>query len=266
MDFGMPYLLEMQSIEECCALAGELGLSFVELNANFPDCAADGLDPSKLVSLERKYGLYFTFHLEEECDPFAFNASVRKAWLQTVRQTLSLASALRMPVVNMHLPKGVYITLPEQKVYLYERYKAEYESALAEFRDMCDAALNGTETRMAVENTNGWMPFQKRAIEYLLESPSFGLTLDIGHSHAIGNADEPFFRMHDERLIHMHGHDAAGKSNHLALGDGAIDLRERFAWAARRNARVVLETKTIDALRKSVARLPEFLAENAKKS
>lgn len=261
MDFGMPYLLEMHSIEECCALAKELGLSFVELNANFPTCAAEGLDPSSMVRLGRKYGLYFTFHLEEECDPFTFNSSVRRAWLQTVRKALTMAAALKMPVVNMHLPKGVYITLPEKKVYLYEEYAAEYESALAEFRSLCDAALNGTETRIAVENTNGWMPFQERVIKYLLESPNFGLTLDIGHSHAIGDADEPFFRLHDERLIHMHGHDAAGKRNHLALGDGEIDLRERFAWAARRNARIVLETKTIEALRRSVARLPEILAE-----
>ena len=31
MDFGMPYLLEMHSVEECCQLAKELGLAFVEL-------------------------------------------------------------------------------------------------------------------------------------------------------------------------------------------------------------------------------------------
>ena len=87
----------------------------------------------------------------------------------------------------------------------------------------------------------------------------FGLTLDIGHSHGVEDTDEPFFSRHDDRLIHMHGHDGAGKKNHLALGDGEIDLRERLAWAKRREARVVLETKTIAALRTSVARLPEFL-------
>jgi len=50
MDFGMPYLLEMHSIDECCALAHELGLQFVELNANFPDCQLDRLDPVALHS------------------------------------------------------------------------------------------------------------------------------------------------------------------------------------------------------------------------
>ena len=260
MDFGMPYLLEMQSIEECCALARELGLDFVELNANFPDCQVEKLDPSQLHRLSGQYGLYFTLHIEEECDPFAFNAAVRTAWLKSVRHALSIATVLQMPVVNMHFPHGVYITLPECRVFLYDKYAEEFNAALAEFRSMCEEVLTGTPTRMAIENTNGWKLHEQRAIEYLLESPVFGLTLDIGHSHGIEDADEPFFRRHDERLIHMHGHDGLGKRDHLALGDGEIDLAERFAWARRRNARVVLETKTIAALRTSIQRLENFLA------
>jgi len=260
MDFGMPYLLEMHSIEECCALAKELGLSFVELNANFPDCQVDGLDPVELHRLARKFGLYFTLHIEEECDPFTFNDAVRGAWKKSVHHALSIAAALEMPILNMHFPRGVYITLPEQKVFLYEKYRDNFYASLVEFRTMCEEALSGTSTRISIENTNGWKDHEQRAIEYLLESPVFGLTLDIGHSHGVNNVDEPFFRLHDDRLIHMHGHDGMGKKNHLALGDGEINLQERFAWAKRRNARVVLETKTIDALCTSVARLPKFLA------
>ncbi len=260
MDFGMPYLLEMHSIDECCALAYELGLQFVELNTNFPDCQLDRLDPAELHQLKCRYGLYFTLHIEEECDPFAFNAAVRGAWLKSVRHGLSIATALQMPIVNMHLPRGVYITLPDRKVFLYDKYEEDFYAALSEFRAVCEEALSGTSTRIAIENTNGWKAHEQHAIEYLLKSPVFGLTLDIGHSHGVENADEPFFRQHDDRLIHMHGHDGAGRKNHLALGDGEIDLRERFAWAKRREARVVLETKTIAALRTSVARLPEFLS------
>lgn len=260
MDFGMPYLLEMHSIEECCALAKELGLSFVELNANFPDCEIERLDPAALHRLSQKYNLYFTLHIEEECDPFTFNGAVRSAWLKSVRRALDIASALRMPIVNMHFPRGVYITLPDRKVFLYEKYDTEFDWALQAFCAMCEEALAGTSTRIAIENTNGWKPYEQRAIEYLLESQVFGLTLDIGHSHGVGDVDEPFFRTHDERLIHMHGHDGAGKKNHLTLGDGEINLQERFAWAKRRDARIVLETKTIQALRTSVARLPQFLA------
>lgn len=260
MDFGMPYLLEMHSVEECCALAKELGLQFVELNANFPDCQVDKLDPMMLHQLSKHFGLYFTLHIEEECDPFTFNNTVRAAWMKSARHALEIATALKMPIVNMHFPHGVYITLPERKTYLYDQYAEEFYEALNEFRAMCEEALSGTSTRIAIENTNGWKEHEQRAIEYLLESPVFGLTLDIGHSHGTGDVDEPFFRAHDNRLIHMHGHDGVGKKNHLALGDGEINLQGRFAWAKRRNARIVLETKTIEALRTSVARLPKFLA------
>ena len=41
--------------------------------------------------------------------------------------------------------------------------------------------------------------------------------------------------------------------------DGEIDLAARFAWAEKNGARVVLETKTVEALRTSVARLPAYL-------
>lgn len=260
MDFGMPYLLEMHSIEECCALAKELGLQFVELNANFPDCLLEKLDPAKLHQLSCKYDLFFTLHIEEEFNPFTFNTTVRNAWLKSCRHALSIAAALPMPIVNMHFPKGDFITLPDRRVCLYDYYSEDFKAALDAFRAMCEETLSGTSTRIAIENTNGWKAHEQRAIAYLLESPVFGLTLDIGHSHGTGDVDEPFFLRHDDRLIHMHGHDGLGRKNHLALGDGEINLRERFAWAKRRNARIVLETKTIEALRKSVARLPEFLA------
>lgn len=259
MDFGMPYLLEMRSIEECCQLAQELKLTFVELNANFPACQADGLDPAELHRLARQYSLYFTLHIEEECDPFAFNSAVRNAWLKSVRHALHLAAAMQMPIVNMHFPHGVYITLPDRKTFLYEQYGQIFTARLAAFRGLCEEALAGTSTCIMIENTNGWMAHEQRAIEFLLESPVFGLTLDIGHCHGAGNVDEAFFRKHNEKLMHMHGHDALGSKNHLALGDGEIDLRERFAWADRRKTRIVLETKTIQALRTSVGRLCEFL-------
>lgn len=64
---------------------------------------------------------------------------------------------------------------------------------------------------------------------------------------------------HSEALIHFHIHDGSEvpPRNHLALGDGEIDIKERLRLAEERNARCVLETKTIEALEKSVAWLKE---------
>ena len=59
---------------------------------------------------------------------------------------------------------------------------------------------------------------------------------------------------HTDRLIHFHVHDGSENppKNHLALGDGEIDLDDRLKLAELRNARCVLETKTVAALEKSV--------------
>ncbi|MGN1020419.1 MAG: sugar phosphate isomerase/epimerase family protein [Aristaeellaceae bacterium] len=259
MTFGMPFLLETATLADACRLCRELGLSFVELNANFPACQAERLNAEELLRLKRAYGVAFTFHAEEECDPFAFQRRVREAWLEDLRQIMALAVAADMPVINMHLPHGVYITLPGEKVYLYERYRDGYLRAAEELRALCEACLSGSDVRVAVENTDGFRPHEREAVDLLLASPRFGLTLDIGHCHGAGDADLPFYRERAQRMIHMHGHDALGRRNHLALGDGEIDLAARFAWAEENGARVVLETKTIDALRASVARLPAYL-------
>ena len=263
MDFGMPFLLEMNTIEECAALCQRLRLSFVELNANFPAC--QGLRADDLRMLAGRYGLYFTLHLEEECDPFSFNSAVRNAWADTVVDAIRLAREAGIPLINMHLPKGVYITLPDKRVFLYDKYEAEYTQALLTFRQRVEHAIGDSGIRLCVENTNGFAAHELAALELLLESTRFGLTLDIGHSHGMNDMDIPFYERHADRLIHMHGHDALGKRNHLALGDGEIDLQNRFAWAQRCGARVVLETKTVAALETSIARLPEFLPESGEK-
>lgn len=257
IEFGMPFLLENRSVEESAALCQRLGLSFVELNMGFPPCRE--VSAVELMRLAEQYGIYFTIHAEEGFDPFSFNDRVRHAWLETLHEEILMARVMGAPVINMHLPKGDYITLPDRRVNLYEKYDSCYRDALLTFRRMVEETVEDSGIRVSIENTNGFAPYEQAALELLLESPVFGLTLDIGHSHGTGDMDIPFYEKHADRLIHMHGHDALGKRNHLPLGDGEIDLKGRFAWAQRCGARVVLETKTIAALETSLTRLPEYL-------
>jgi sugar phosphate isomerase/epimerase len=57
----------------------------------------------------------------------------------------------------------------------------------------------------------------------------------------------------------MHIHDAVGKRNHLPIGTGEIDLKDKFALAKECNCRCVLETKTIAALRETVGKLGNYI-------
>ena len=266
MQFGMPTLIENHTLEENAALCEALGLRFIELNMNFPEYQVDRLEQTdELVRIAEQHHLYYTVHLDENLNIADFNPLVTKAYLETVRRTILVAKAL-LPLrdrygdpaqplmLNMHMHHGIYITLPDRKAQMYERNFETYMQSFAVFRSLCEEWIGDSSIMMAVENTDGFRDYEKKMIAYLLESKKFGLTWDIGHSKAIREADVSFLMEHQDKLIHFHIHDGTETPprNHLALGDGEIDLDARLKLAAERNARCVLETKTISALKQSV--------------
>ena len=266
MQFGMPTLIENRTLEENAALCETLGLRFIELNMNFPEYQADRLEQTEeLIRIGNQHGLYYTIHLDENLNIADFNPLVAQAWLETVRRTIFAAKALlplrdrygdsRQPLtLNMHMHHGIYITLPDRKAYMYERDFETYMESFAAFRSLCEEWIGGSDIMMAVENTDGFREYEKKAMAFLLESPKFALTWDIGHSKATHEKDVPFLMEHQEKLIHFHIHDGTETPprNHLALGDGEIHLTERLRAAENRHARCVLETKTVQALKQSV--------------
>lgn len=260
MYFGMPTLLETPKIEDCARLCRDLGLDFIELNNNFPWYQTDAIDSEVYNDISRSYDIFYTIHLEEEFNVCGYNQKVTDAYLTTMVEAIELAKRINTPVINMHLNSGIHITLPGRKVYLFQEYKELFLQKLCEFRRQCEQAIGDSSIKISIENAGGFMNFAKEGIELLLESQVFALTFDIGHDHSAGCADEPFIRSHKDRLIHMHLHDAQGKSNHLALGDGEIDLPDKFALAKECNCRCVLETKTIEGLTKSVQQLHQYIS------
>ncbi len=251
IEFGMPTLIELEALEDCAALARELGLKFVEINMNMPQYQAGRLRADALARAGAD-GLYFTFHLDENFNPSDFNPRVARAYLDTPRETVALARLVRAPVVNLHMAQGIAFSLPDRMAYLFEIYRGQYLDGLAAFREICQNAAGAGGVSVCVENTDGFRPFMREGLERLLSSDLFGLTLDIGHSHAAGGVDEEFIAAHREKLTHMHIHDARGEKCHLALGSGEIDLPGRLRLAADRGCRCVIEAKTVAALRSSV--------------
>lgn len=253
--WGMPTLIECANAEENMRLCKRLGLHFVELNMNLPMYQAENLPA--LRELADRYGVGFTIHMDENFNAADFNPAIRDAWLRTLGQAIEAAKTLGADVLNMHLAHGVYFTLPDRRVYLFDKYNEAYMRHMAELKSFCEQALEGTAIRICLENTDGFSAFEQRAIEMLLESERFALTWDIGHSHTAHTDDEPFLRAHEDRVKHFHIHDARGKSCHLELGEGEIDLDERLSLAVHCGAACVLETKTAQALVNSVGWLRE---------
>ncbi len=266
MQYGMPTLIENRTLEDNVSLCSSLGLRFIELNMNFPEYQVECLEQTDaLIRIAERAGIYYTIHLDENLNIADFNSLVTGAYLETVRRSIEAAKKLlclrdrygggsRPLTLNMHMNHGIFITLPDRKVQMYERDFETYMRSFAAFRSLCEEWIGDSGVMIAVENTDGFRDYEKKAIEYLLESPKFGLTWDIGHSKAAGEKDVPFILDHRDRLVHFHIHDGSENPprNHLALGDGEIDLPERLKLAQSRNARCVLETKTIEALKQSV--------------
>ena len=265
MQFGMPTLIENRTLEDNVALCSELGLQFIELNMNFPEYQTECLEQTdRLMRLAEQAGIYYTVHLDENLNIADFNQLVSEAYLETVRRAIA-ATVKLLPlrdrfgdktqplILNMHMNHGIYITLPDRKVQMYERDFETYMQSFEAFRSRCEEWIDDSDVMIAVENTDGFREYEKKAIEHLLDSTRFGLTWDIGHSKVIGEKDVPFLMEHQNSLIHFHIHDGSEKPqrNHLALGDGEINLKERLNLAESRNARCVLETKTIAALKQS---------------
>ena len=266
MQFGMPTLIENPTLKDNIALCRSLGLRFIELNMNFPEYQLDQLEQTdELLRAAEEAGIYYTIHLDENLNIADFNPLVAEAYLETVRRSILVLKKLlplrdrfgggpRPLTLNMHMHHGIHITLPDRKVQMYDRDFDTYMKSFSVFRKRCEEWIGGSELMIAVENTDGFRGYERKAIDFLLESPVFGLTWDIGHSKAIGETDVPYILERREHLIHFHIHDGTEHPprNHLALGDGEIDLSDRLRLARDRDARCVLETKTVEALRKSV--------------
>lgn len=270
LQFGMPTLIELNSLKENVELCKKLKLNFIELNMNIPLFSVLGIEDENNFELkkiieelnfyQKEFGIYFTIHLDENFNFADSNIYIKNAYLKTLKAVIKNSKKINCPIINMHLNKGIYFTLPTEKVFLFEKYKEEFNNSLEEFIKFCNCEISDSNIFISIENTDGWTDFEKKSIEKILMNKNFSLTFDIGHSQAIGNIDQDFILKNKSKLKHFHIHDGTlpnavtkqfGK-NHLQLGTGNINLKEKIYLAKETNSRCVIETKTVESLVESV--------------
>lgn len=253
LNLGMPTMIETTSIEAGAKVCRELGLQFLELNINFPQYLLPELGAAELKKIAQEYGIFYTLHLDDEMSIADFNPYVAQGYCQTVLDAIALSKEVGIKKLNMHMSRGAKYTLPDRVVYFFEAYQEQYFARITAFRDACEKAIGDSGVMICVENTAGFLPFQQKAIEILLESPVFGLTFDIGHNYCAKNADEAWILAHKDRLHHFHIHDAKdGTKDHRTLGTGELDVRRYLSIAESLDCSVVVETKTVESLRESI--------------
>ena len=252
IDLGMPSLLELPSLGANLRLCKERRLDFVELNMNLPWAQA-----LSARDLQKRDGIYCTVHLDENANPADFDRDIARAWTNSILRCIRLAKDAGVPVLTMHIPQGVYFTMPQGKVYLADEYWPQFSSALSRFRDSCAREIGPDGPVIALENTR-WpgMAHLEDAAALLLQAPCFALCYDSGHDRK--QAALPFYEEHAGRWTHMHLHDADAMGDHKPLGEGNMNWQQALS-AAQNGAvrRIVLEVKTQQGLCASIARYKE---------
>ncbi len=258
MKFGMPALVECADVYDCLRTAKALELDFIELNSSFPAYLPARLDANNLKIIKEKTGIFYTMHADEQMNLFDFNPRISECYFGAMSELMELAVSLEMPIINLHLQKGVYVTLPDKVILLTDVYKDEYLQAVKRFISMAECKLRGTGVKIAIENvdSNPFTSSQQDALELMMASPVLALTLDVGHEMKLGYKDSHIFEKYPDKIVHMHLHDCDGIYPHLPLGEGRISVTQKLAQIGE-NATCLIEVKTIDGLEKSIKYLKE---------
>ncbi len=252
MKFGMPTLVECESINDCIRVAKDNNLDFIEINMSFPNYQPHSLSAEELCVAAREAEIFYTIHADEQLNPFDFNPEVAKCYFDVMRECISFAKKIGAPVINMHLLKGVYVTLPQKVILLTDVYKTEYLARVKQFISMCEEAIGDAPLKIAIENvdSNPFTVSQVEALEYFMKSPVFALTLDVGHDDCLSGKDRHVFAKYPEKLVHMHLHDSDGKHAHLPLGAGRVNIEEKLSVLSS-DSTCLVEVKTIAGLKES---------------
>lgn len=251
---GMPTPMECTSVDSLISFCKETGYDFIELNSNFPPYIRENLDRQNLFGRLDAEGIEYSIHLPEVLDFGSLHSEFRDAALSMVA---SLACSVKKGTRFIcHMNSGVKVSLPQNDVFVYERYDHQYFDALEEVSVALDPILEQSGCCLCMENLGNFnLPFIQKGLEILLSQDSIGLIWDFGHDTTAHLVDTPFFKQHLEKVWELHVHDSKDGSDHRPLYTGYTDIKRALNLAGERSLPVVVEVKTLDGLRKSYAEL-----------
>jgi len=250
MKLGMPVLAECTSVGECIDVCRRLKLDFIELNADFAYCLPGKID---WATLRNCRDIFFTVHLSETVEVGALYEPARKFAVELVKDLAGQYNKNGgIKKFNLHLDQGVFQTLPQGRVFMFEKYKDDYLASINKsLKELSDFAVEN-RIEFCFENVNT-PPYVLEAFSLVIKYPNLFYTLDIGHNARYGGTAEPFFMKTPSKVKHMHLHDWDGVHDHCELGTGIINVRKYLDFAKTHDITVDIEVKREKELAKSVA-------------
>ena len=248
MKFGMPAMIEFDSIDDNIKLAKDLNLSFIELNLDLPYCNIANLD---LLNLTKVNDIEFTIHLSEKIDVGELNENLRIAYLNNIESVVKLGVKNNIRRYNLHLDPGIHFSLPDKKVFIYEKYIDEYKQALNKSCEVLDKLSQEYDVQIMFENLK--LPeYLKEGFKVVSKYEHLYFTLDMGHDIRYGSVAQSFFEQFPNKIKHIHLHDFDGSKDHLALGTGILNVKEKLDFISKNNLYAVIEVKREQELKDSV--------------
>ena len=262
MKIGMPALIELNTIEDNVALCEKLGFDFIELNMNFPYNMISKVDPMFLRNISKKNNIEFTMHMPDEADIGSFFDDVRNGYLNLFIETIRWANESNIKLLNMHIIKGPYMTLPDKKIYINEKYSDEYmHNFLTSIKKISEEATKN-KVMICIENSNNFgLDYVQKLLEKSLLLDNIFLTWDVGHDYISNYSDKKVLFKYKDKIRHMHLHDASNNRDHLVLNEGELDIKGLLCFANAHNISTLIEVKSRQALIKSKEQITKNLVE-----
>ncbi|MDD1747116.1 MAG: sugar phosphate isomerase/epimerase [Methanomassiliicoccales archaeon] len=261
LPLGIPTLIELPDFDMTVKLALELKVDFIELNMNMPEFCPESLPAKTIRECRNRTGLEFTIHMPDDTDLASFHDPIREGHVARFGETARWAAEAGAALINLHLSPGIYFTLPDRRVWIYENY---YDKFIANLREAYGKVIRYAKefgVSVCTENvTNFHIPFIARAIDDMCTMDGFLLTWDVGHDARTGYRESEVLMRHADRIRHMHLHDYNGASDHQVPGTGKVDIGAMLSFAREHDCTVLVETKTVASLTESVDAVKKLLA------
>ncbi len=207
--------------------------NFMEISLNFPHNNNFQEEIKFLQNLKEEKNTSYTVHAQYlDGNLSDFNEKIRGGSVEEVYYAIDTAEKLGADVVTLHPALDPY------GLKIEERREIELDS----YKKIASYAKE-KNIKIGLENLAPdllWIPERAYNLNLLLEtvkeinSPNFGITLDIGHANTSKENYLEFIEKNHERIFHIHAHDNLGdtKKNiekynrpdpHLPPGEGNID-------------------------------------------
>ncbi|MFA7550840.1 MAG: sugar phosphate isomerase/epimerase family protein, partial [Sedimentibacter sp.] len=260
---GMPALVEYTSLNQLLELCMKLKLSFIELNMNLPYNFIQKLPPNELKKITRDTNIKFTMHMPDEADIGSLYESVRAGYEQLFSDTIEWAKEAGVQLLNMHIIEGSKMTLPDKKIYIYDKYSEEFTNNFIKSIKTLSNKAQKNNIILAIENSSNFgNKYIQDALDIALTYPKIKLTWDTGHDAVSNFKDKIYLMKNREHIAHMHLHDAKGSHDHQVLFEGELNIKELLNFAQSVNIKTLIEVKTEEALIKSIDNLNNNLSKN----